>query len=92
MNISPSDAEARGIKTNDDVRVFNDRGEFVARALVNPAIMDGTLFMAETTYNRYYKEGFLQNVTNDARNKRCYEMQHGPQILHNDALVQIEKA
>ena len=92
VNISPSDAEARGIKTNDDVRVFNDRGEFVARALVNPAIMDGTLFMAETTYNRYYKEGFLQNVTNDARNKRCYEMQHGPQILYNDTLVQIEKA
>ncbi|QKF07834.1 molybdopterin-dependent oxidoreductase [Berryella wangjianweii] len=91
VNISPADAAARGIKTNDDVRVFNDRGEFVARALVNASIMDGTLFMAETTYNHYYKSGFLQNVTNDARNERCYAMKHGPQILYNDTLVQIEK-
>lgn len=92
VNISPADAERLGIETNDDIRVFNDRGEFIARALVNPSIMDGTLFMMETTYNRYYKKGFLQNVTNDARNQRCYEMKHGPQILFNDTLVNIEKA
>lgn len=92
VNISPADAKRLGIRTNDDVRVYNDRGEFVARALVNPSIMEGTLFMAETTYNHYYKKGFLQNVTNDARNQRCYEMKHGPQILYNDTLVNIEKA
>lgn len=48
--------------------------------------------MAETTYTKYYKEGFLQNVTNSARNERCYAMFHGPQIPYNDTLVQIEKA
>jgi molybdopterin-containing oxidoreductase family molybdopterin binding subunit len=92
VNIAPADAEARGIATGDDVRVFNDRGEFIAMALVNPGIAEGTLFMFETTYNHYYKNGFLQNVTNDARNERCYEMRHGPQILYNDTLVEIEKA
>lgn len=92
VNISPRDAEARGIETGDDVRVTNDRGTFVARALVNNAIQDGTLFMAETTYTRYYKEGFLQNVTNSARNERCYPMTYGPQIPYNDTLVEIEKA
>ena len=92
VNISPADAAARGIKTGDDMHVFNDRGEFIAKALVNPGIKEGTLFMFETTYNTYYKDGFLQNVTNDARNQRCYEMRHGPQILYNDTLVQVEKA
>ena len=92
VNISPSDAESRGINHGDDVRVFNDRGSFIAQAIINNGIMDGTAFMFETTYNRYYKDGFLQNVTNDARNQRCYDMQHGPQILYNDTLVQIEKA
>lgn len=92
VNISPADAEARGLATGDDIRVFNDRGEFVACAIVNPGLREGETFMCETTYNRYYKEGFLQNVTNDARNQRCYEMLHGPQILYNDTLVEIEKA
>ena len=92
VNISPNDAASRGIENGDDVRVSNDRGSFVARAAVNNAIMDGTLFMAETTYNHYYKEGFLQNVTNSARQQRCYDMLYGPQIPFNDTLVEIEKA
>lgn len=92
LNICPSDAKDRGISTGDDVRVFNDRGEFVARALVNNAIQPGTLFMAETTYNHYYKEGFLQNVTNSHRQERCYKMTYGPQIPYNDTRVQVEKA
>lgn len=92
VNIFPSDAEARGIENGDSVKVFNDRGSFVCTARVNPALQPGVLFMAETTYTRYYQEGFLQNVTNSARNERCYEMFHGPQIPYNDTLVQIEKA
>jgi len=92
VNIFPSDAEARGIQTGDDVKVYNGRGSFVCKAHVNPSLQPGVLFMAETTYTRYYQEGFLQNVTNSARNERCYEMFHGPQIPYNDTLVQIEKA
>lgn len=92
VNISPVDAEERGIKTGDDVRVFNGRGEFLCKALVNESMRPGVLFMAETTYTRYYKKGFLQNVTNSARNERCRVMFHGPQIPYNDTLVQVEKA
>ena len=43
-----------------------------ATALVNRSLQPGVLFMAETTYTRYYKEGFLQNVTNSARLERGY--------------------
>ncbi|WP_160213012.1 molybdopterin-dependent oxidoreductase [Adlercreutzia aquisgranensis] len=92
VNISPGDAQTRGIETGDEVRISNDRGTFVCTALVNNAIQPGTLFMAETTYNHYYPEGFLQNVTNSYRQERCYEMTHGPQIPYNDTLVEIEKA
>ncbi|MDD5806285.1 MAG: molybdopterin dinucleotide binding domain-containing protein, partial [Eggerthellales bacterium] len=92
VNISPVDAEARGISNNDEVRVFNDRGSFVCTARVNEGLKPGVLFMAETTYTSKYIEGFLQNVTNDARNQRCYVMLHGPQIPYNDTLVQVEKA
>ena len=92
LNINPVDADARGIKTGDDVRVFNDRGEFLVTAHVNDSLRPGVLFMAETTYTKYYKQGFLQNVTNSARNERCYAMKHGPQIPYNDTLVQVEKA
>lgn len=92
VNIHPVDAEARGIKTGDDVKVFNDRGYFVCTAHVNPSLQPGVLFMAETTYNKYYKEGFLQNVTNSTRIERGYALFHGPQIPYNDTLVQVEKA
>ena len=92
VNIFPSDAEERGIQNGDDVKVYNDRGSFVCKAHVNPSLQPGVLFMAETTYTKYYQEGFLQNVTNSARNERCREMFHGPQIPYNDTLVQIEKA
>ncbi|MEG0419044.1 molybdopterin dinucleotide binding domain-containing protein, partial [Gordonibacter sp.] len=92
VNISPTDAQARGLKTGDDVKVHNGRGSFVCSVLVNPSQQPGVLFMAETTYTKYYQEGFLQNVTNPARNERCYEMFHGPQIPYNDTLVQVEKA
>lgn len=92
VNISPGDALERGIETGDDVEVFNDRGSFIARAAVNDSIQKGTLFMAETTYTRYYKKGFLQNVTNSARQDRCYGMIYGPQIPFNDTLVEMKKA
>lgn len=92
VNINPKDAESRDISTGDDVRVTNERGTFVAQALINNAIQEGTLFMAETTYTRYYKEGFLQNVTNSTRNERCYPLTYGPQIPYNDTLVEIQKA
>ena len=92
VNISPEDAEARGIQTGDTVRVFNDRGEFKCGVHVNRSLQPGVLFMAETTYTRYYDEGFLQNVTNSHREDRQYDMYFGPQIPYNDVLVQIEKA
>lgn len=92
VDMSAKDAADRGIEHGDDVEVFNDRGSFICKAFVNAGIRPGTLFMAETTYSKYYKAGLLQNVTNSARNKRVYKLTYGPQIPYNDTLVEIRKA
>jgi nitrate reductase alpha subunit len=43
--MAPRDAEERGIRDGDDVRVFNDNGEFQAIAKVAAAAQPGTIIM-----------------------------------------------
>ncbi|WP_272701381.1 DMSO/selenate family reductase complex A subunit [Desulfovibrio sp. Fe33] len=47
MWINPIDAERRGIRHNDLVRVFNDRGEVRIRAKVTPRIIPGVVAMGQ---------------------------------------------
>ncbi len=92
VQINPNDAAARGVKTGDDVKVFNDRGYFVCRVAVDGSIQPGMLFMAGLPYTHLYKEGTLQNVTNAYRSQRHYKLLFGSQIPFNDALVELVKA
>jgi nitrate reductase alpha subunit len=43
--LNPADAEGRGIKNEDRVRVFNDVSEFVCAAKVSPSVKPGQLIM-----------------------------------------------
>jgi anaerobic selenocysteine-containing dehydrogenase len=45
--IAPSDAAARGLNDGAPVRIFNDRGEFRARANVTDRIPTGTVWMRD---------------------------------------------
>ena len=47
VDIHPDDANARGIKQGDVVRVFNDRGDFLAGANVTSDIMPGVVTVCE---------------------------------------------
>jgi anaerobic selenocysteine-containing dehydrogenase len=45
--ISPTDAAARGLADGAPIRVYNERGEFQARALVTERILAGTVWMRD---------------------------------------------
>lgn len=46
LKIHPADAARRSIANNDIVRVFNDRGAFLASAVLSDAVMEGVLQIA----------------------------------------------
>lgn len=50
--INPIDAEQRGIKSGDMVRVFNDRGEVHLPAKVTPRIMPGVTGMGQGAWHK----------------------------------------
>lgn len=70
--LSPEDAEARGIKRGDMVRVFNDRGQMVARALINRGIPSGILNCPKGWQRDQYA-GDLRRQGNCARKRRDCE-------------------
>ena len=45
--MSPADSAQRGIQNNDNIRLFNQRGEFTAQALVTDKILPGTVWMRD---------------------------------------------
>ncbi|HTO97910.1 MAG TPA: molybdopterin dinucleotide binding domain-containing protein, partial [Myxococcales bacterium] len=45
--ISPADARSRGIGDGDAIRIYNQRGEMRARALVTDRILQGTVWMRD---------------------------------------------
>jgi anaerobic selenocysteine-containing dehydrogenase len=45
--ISPTDAERRALADGDDIRIFNERGEMRARALVTDRVPPGTVWMRD---------------------------------------------
>lgn len=47
MLINPKTADSRGIKTGDIVRVFNDRGEILAGALVTELVQENVAIICE---------------------------------------------
>ena len=83
--INPADADARGVKEGDNVKVFNDRGTFEGVAHVtddtNPGVVVATL-----GYWRQLNKGTV-NITSSAE---FIEMGNAPSFFDN--LVQVEAA
>jgi anaerobic dimethyl sulfoxide reductase subunit A len=55
--INPADAEARGLKDGDQVRVFNERGATVLRCRVTKRIMPGVIAIPQGAWWRPDKNG-----------------------------------
>ena len=85
VDLSPRDAEDRDIVTGDTVRVFNDRGEVVLKALVNPAISPGAVNLAKGAMEDQYVRGDLLELLHDQRNPVTMN------CSYFDVLVEVEK-
>ncbi len=59
----PEVAEARGIKTGDTVRVFNDHGSCVLNALVTEGIRNDSLWLPHGFTWDEFEEGYAQSLT-----------------------------
>ena len=84
--IAPSDAAARGLKDGSAVRIFNDRGEFRARANVTDRIPAGTVWMRDgwTGLNRLTSG--VPAIPDDAVD--AFDFSAGQAAF--DAMVQVE--
>lgn len=84
--IHPEVADARGIKTGDKVRVFNDHGSCVLNALVTEGIRNDSLWLPHGFTWDEFEEGYAQSLTrwcpDDVTSNNNF----------NDWICQIEKA
>ncbi len=86
VKIHTKDAESRGIKTGDLVRLFNDRGSCTVRAIVTEGIRPGTVNTPHGWQADQYVEGHYQDLTSRETNPYIANSQF------SDLLVQVEKA
>ena len=83
--ISPTDANARGIKEGDYVRIFNDRGEVVVKAVISAGTRPGMVILPKGWEADQFKKGHYSDLTATYFNPTV------PNNCYYDALCQIEK-
>jgi anaerobic selenocysteine-containing dehydrogenase len=87
LDIHPLDAATRGIADKDMVRIFNDRGSFVARARVTPKARAGLVVGLSIWWKKLSSDG---KNANEVTSQRLTDMGRAPTFY--DTLVQVEKA
>jgi anaerobic dimethyl sulfoxide reductase subunit A len=88
--MNPIDADPRGIKTDDDLHIFNDRGKIAIKAWVTERIVPGVLCIYQGTWYDPDDDGIDQGgcantLTNDAYSG-------GGAAILNTVLVEATKA
>jgi anaerobic selenocysteine-containing dehydrogenase len=87
LDIHPADSVQRGIADGEMVRIFNDRGSFVARARVTPKARAGLVVGLSVWWKKLATDG---RNANEVTSQRLTDMGRGPTFY--DTLVQVEKA
>jgi len=87
LDMNPGDADARGIKHGDQVRIFNDRGSFVCKARVTPKARPGLVVGLSIWWKKLAHDG---KNANEVTSQRLTDMGRAPTFY--DTLVQVEKA
>jgi anaerobic selenocysteine-containing dehydrogenase len=87
LDIHPLDAASRGIGDKEMVRIFNDRGSFVARARVTPKARAGLVVGLSVWWKKLASDG---KNANEVTSQRLTDMGRAPTFY--DTLVQVERA
>jgi anaerobic selenocysteine-containing dehydrogenase len=95
--ISAQDAFARDIRTGDEIRVFNTRGEVVAWAHVSTAEQPGSVTLHEGWWPRQFKSGKGVNELTSSAVNPIHEVHFvgnmwSPSTGWKDCRCEIEKA
>lgn len=86
VRVNPKDAEARGIKDGDYVKIYNDRGHVIARCVFHNGVRPGVVDMDRGWQSDQYKSGHYNDLTHTKMEPACYNH------MIYDNLCQIEKA
>jgi anaerobic selenocysteine-containing dehydrogenase len=86
LDIHPNDAGERSIDEGDMVRIFNDRGSFVARARVTDKARPGLVVGLSIWWKKLASDG---KNANEVTSQRLTDMGRAPTFY--DLLVQVEK-
>ncbi|MBC7684511.1 MAG: molybdopterin oxidoreductase family protein, partial [Bdellovibrionales bacterium] len=87
LDIHPDDSAARGIFDGEMVRIFNDRGSFVAKARVTPKARVGLVVGLSVWWKKLASDG---KNANEVTSQALTDMGRAPTFY--DVLVQVEKA
>jgi anaerobic dimethyl sulfoxide reductase subunit A len=87
--ISTRDAQSRGIRNGDKVRVFNDRGETIIQAKVTERIMPGVVSLGEGAWYRPDEKRRDRAGSPNVLTRDHYSP--GGAFSYNTSLVQVEK-
>ncbi|MYM82629.1 molybdopterin-dependent oxidoreductase [Duganella sp. FT50W] len=86
LDIHPDDSAARGIAAGDMVRIFNDRGAFVAKARVTDKARAGLVVGLSVWWKKLATDG---KNANEVTSQQLTDMGRAPTFY--DTLVQVEK-
>ncbi len=87
LEMSTADAQARGIKTGDSVRVWNQHGEVRCEAKVSADVREGVCVLPKGLWRKHTKNGYTVNALIPPGLADL-----GGQAAFNDARVQVERA
>ncbi|KTE92418.1 hypothetical protein AT727_19730 [Desulfitobacterium hafniense] len=85
VKLNPKDAAQRGIQTGDIVKVFNDRGYVVLKAVVNNGLRPGMINIPHGWQKGQFIDGHYQDLTNSTYHPFVVNQ------IFSDVRVEIEK-
>jgi anaerobic selenocysteine-containing dehydrogenase len=85
IELHPDDAGARALKTGDEARVFNERGEFIALVEVSDRVRPGVVASTKGHWLKHVRGGANANATVEER-----DADMGRGAVFHDNRVEVE--